>query len=62
LNLDTARALAGAASNLNQAQKALNTAALEGKDLAPFFAELREKCHLLALEMQGVTVENEVEA
>ncbi|WP_321906991.1 plasmid mobilization protein [Burkholderia cenocepacia] len=55
LNLDTARALAGAAANLNQAMHALNSAALKhGEDLAPYFAEVREKCYLLALHMQGV--------
>lgn len=59
VNLDTARQLAGAAANLNQVTRALNAAALQREDLAPYFEQVREKCYLLALHVQGVNLSDE---
>ncbi|MGD1327131.1 hypothetical protein ACNHE5_19865 [Pandoraea pnomenusa] len=45
--------------NLNQVTRALNAAALQGEELTPYFEQVREKCYLLALHIQGVDLADE---
>lgn len=63
LNLDAARQLAGVANNLNQAVKALHSAALveaSENSMRILFEELRDECRVFALQLQGVTLTPEI--